>query len=167
MRFAGVLWKQPSTHFRRLFTGESSTFGSALVTQWTARKAWNRITGLAGLVGKLSTLCKLKLFLVCSWVSVFDWMFSFLSSASVKQIKRRREFLIAYLLMGNIPCYNASYVIVHFGVKISSQCWNILELFFLFQNNTRLRNLQNNTLPKQQPWYKRVPIHSMTVLQCT
>lgn len=91
--FIGVLWKQPSTHFRRLLTGESSTVGSALVTHWTDRTAWKRITGfVVVLLGKLSTVFKLKVFLVCCWVSTFAWMFSFLSSlslCSVKQIKLR------------------------------------------------------------------------------
>lgn len=92
---AGVLWKHPSTHFLKLFTGESSTFGSPVVTHWTARSAWNRITGFVVLFCKFSTV-ELWTVLGCSELSVaFNWMFSFLSSlslVSVKQIKIRMSF---------------------------------------------------------------------------
>lgn len=93
--FTGVLWKQPSTHFLKLFTGESSTFDSPVVTHWTARSAWNRITGFVVLFCKFSPV-ELGTVLSCSELSAaFNWVISFLSSlslVSVKQIKFRRSF---------------------------------------------------------------------------
>lgn len=94
-RFTGELWKQPSTHFLKLFTGESSTFGSLLVTHCTARSAWNRITGFVVLFCKFSAVTLGRVFGCSELSTMFNWMFSFLSSlsvVSVKQITRLKEF---------------------------------------------------------------------------
>lgn len=141
--FTGVLWKQPSTHFLKLFTGESSTFGSPVVTHWTARSAWNRITGFVVLLCTFSAV-ELWTLLGCSELSAaFNWMFSFLSSlslASVKQIKIRRCFSGPFEHWNHsIRRHTTSRWATDFRVQIITQSLlerrNHLKLFSLFQNN--------------------------------
>lgn len=158
-RFTGELWKQPSTHFRKLFTGESSTFGSPLFTHWTALSAWNRITGFVVLFCKFSAVTFGAL-LGCSELStVFNWMFSFLSSlslASVKQIKIRRSFFrpIRALEAFHLKAPLMSLREVLHSTNHYSKVEIILNCFRCFRTISNAKLYKITPQKKQQLWYK-------------